>query len=75
MRSLDGCASRRLEWRIPSPRRSYADTATIAVTTLPVAGVPPMDDRYPFMGLLALIYKEKNLTDTAKGFLDFVKCP
>lgn len=52
---------------------SCADAANNAVTTVAVEGVPPKDAKYPFLGILALIYKEKNLTPEAKDFLAFVK--
>jgi phosphate transport system substrate-binding protein len=51
---------------------SYADAAKSAVTTISVNGIAPLDKGYPFLGSLALIYKDANLTGYVKGFVDFV---
>jgi phosphate transport system substrate-binding protein len=51
---------------------SYADAAKAAVTVISVNGVAPLDKDYPYLGMLALIYKDANLKGDVKGFVDFV---
>jgi phosphate transport system substrate-binding protein len=51
---------------------SLADAAKVAVTVISVDGIAPLDKGYPFLGLLALIYKDANLKGDVKGFVDFV---
>jgi phosphate transport system substrate-binding protein len=51
---------------------SYADAAKSAVTTISVDGIGPLDKGYPFLGLLALIYKEANYKGHVKGFVEYV---
>jgi phosphate transport system substrate-binding protein len=51
---------------------TYADTAKSDVTTIAVDRVGPLDKGYPFLGSLALIYKDANLKGHIKGFVDFV---
>jgi phosphate transport system substrate-binding protein len=51
---------------------SMADAAKVAVTVLSYEGIAPLDKGYPFLGVLALIYKDANLVGDVKGFVDFV---
>ena len=51
---------------------SYADAATAATVVIKVDGVGPLEKGYPFLGSLALIYKESNLKGDVKGFVDYV---
>jgi phosphate transport system substrate-binding protein len=51
---------------------SFADAAKVAVTVISVNGVAPLEKGYPFLGTLALIYKDANLKGEVKSFVDFV---
>lgn len=54
---------------------SLADAAKAATTVISVDGVGPLDKGYPFLGSLALIYKDANLKGDVKGFVEFVVSP
>jgi phosphate transport system substrate-binding protein len=51
---------------------SYADCAKAAVTSISVGGLAPLAKGYPYLGVLALIYKDANLKGSVKGFIDYV---
>lgn len=51
---------------------SFADAAAAATTVIKVDGLGPLDKGYPFLGSLALIYKESNLKGDVKGFVEYV---
>jgi phosphate transport system substrate-binding protein len=50
---------------------SYADAAKAPVTVIAVNGVAPADKGYPYLGVLALIYKDANLKGDLKKFVDY----
>jgi phosphate transport system substrate-binding protein len=50
---------------------SLADATKAPVTVISVNGVEPLSKGYPYLGVLALIYKAKNLNGDLKKFLDF----
>jgi phosphate transport system substrate-binding protein len=54
---------------------SLADAAKAATTVIAVDGVGPLETGYPFLGALALIYKQENLKGDVKGFVDYVVSP
>ena len=50
---------------------SLADAAKAPVTVISVGGIAPLSKGYPYLGVLALIYKAKNLKGDLKKFVDF----
>lgn len=54
---------------------ALADAAKVSATVISVDGVGPLDKGYPFLGSLALIYKQENLKGDVKGFVEFVVSP
>jgi phosphate transport system substrate-binding protein len=52
---------------------TYANTKVADVTTVTIGGKSPASADYPYIGDLALVFKEKNKTGTIAKFLEFVK--
>lgn len=50
---------------------SYSDVKDRKLVILNIDNVSPVDSAYPYYGIFALVYKEKNRTGSIKKFIDF----
>lgn len=54
---------------------AYSDVMKRKVAVLKMDGVSAIDSAYPYYGVFALVFKEKNRTGGLKAFIDFAASP